>query len=803
MTDSRRGLPVDRVCRRCDPAKLGFKMTTDLAGPRTAIGQDRALEAIEFGTGIDQFGYNLFVFGAEGSGKHSIVLNHLAKAAAERPASDDWVYVNNFAATHKPRALHLPTGRARVFAADMETFIESIKVSLPIAFESEEYRERRQVLEAAYQQRHEDALSDLQKQAEAVGAAIVRTSVGFGVAPVVDGQVVGPEVFKEWPAEKQQQMQANIAALEAELARIAQDFPIWQREMFNELRRLNREVTALSVGQLFAQLRSNYENLTVVSAWLDDVRKDLIEHAESFLVAAATPPTGEAGAMPPIDGFKRYLVNVIVDNAGNDHAPVVSVDNPTHPALFGRAEQQARFGALFTDYTLIKAGAFHRANGGYLVLDAMKVASQPLIWEEIKRVLRSQRLRIEGVYETLGLSNTVTLEPQEIPVNVKIILIGDRRLHAMLSAHDPDVMDLFKVPVDFDDSMVRSARGEKQYAALIAATARKLDLAPLDATAVATLIEHGSRLAGDAEKLTLQMRKIHDLLREADYYARKAKSRCISTDHVAEAIEKHIQRRDRVRERSYEQIKRGIVMVDTAGVAVGQVNGLSVLQLGDFSFGQPNRITARVRMGRGEILDIERQVELGGPLHSKGVLILSGYLGEKFARNHPLALSASLVFEQSYGGVDGDSASSAELYALLSALSGIPIDQSFAVTGSVNQKGQVQAIGGVNEKIEGYFDVCRDRGLTGRQGVLIPASNVAHLMLRDDVVDAVRDQQFSVHPIKTIDQGIELLTGISAGRMRKDGSYKEGTVNQLVTGQLATFAEAARVAGGATGRGQS
>ncbi len=398
----------------------------------------------------------------------------------------------------------------------------------------------------------------------------------------------------------------------------------------------------------------------------------------------------------------------------------------------------------------------------------------------------------------------MTLEPQEIPVDVKIVLIGDRQLHYLMSAYDPEVMDLFKVPVDFEDSMPRSAGSERQYAGLIGATVRRLELRPFDASAVARVIEQSSRIAGDAEKMTLQLRQVQDLLREADYYAKKAGAATVSAPHVRQAIEMHIQRRDRIRDRSFEQIKRGTIAVDVKGGAVGQVNGLSVLQMRDFSFGQPSRITARVRMGRGEIVDIERQVELGGPLHSKGVLILSGYLGEKFARDYPLALAASLVFEQSYGGVDGDSASSAELYALLSALSGLPINQSFAVTGSVNQKGHVQAIGGVNEKIEGFFDVCRDRGLTGEQGVLIPATNVPHLMLREDVVEAVRGGRFSVHPIKTIDQGIELLTGTPAGRARKDGDYPEGTVNQRVKAQLTAFFEAAKALGsgaaGATGR---
>ena len=797
MRTSVKALSPEKVYRRCDPKKLGFSTTAELSAPTSAIGQDRALEAIEFGTGMAHFGYNMFVFGAGGSGKHSIVMEHVRRVAKERPAPDDWCYVNNFATTHKPHAIRLPTGRARPFARDMENFIEDLRASLPAAFESDEYRERRHALETAYQQKHEEALADLQKKAESFGAAIVRTPVGFGVAPVDNGQVVNPEVFQKWPADRQEKMRANIAELESELAHIAQSFPVWRREMFEELRRMNREVTELAVNHLFVRLLEAYKDLDAVSSWLRDAKADVVEHAESFLVAETMQSQGQEqaeGNQSPaqIDGFSRYLVNVFIDNSGVEDAPVVYEDHPTHPALFGRIEHQARMGALFTDYKLIKPGALHRANGGYLVVDAAKVVAQPMIWEELKRVLRSGRLRIEGIYESLGLSSTVTLEPAEIPIDVKIVLIGDRRLHYLMSAYDPDVSDLFKVPVDFEDSMPRTARSERDYAALIAGVVRRLDLRPFNAAATARVIEQSARFAGEASKLTLQLRLIQDLLREADHYAGMAGALRVSAAHVDEAVTMHIRRRDRVRERSHEQISRGTVMVDTKGAVAGQVNGLSVLQMGNFAFGQPSRITARVRMGRGEIVDIERQVEMGGPLHSKGVLILSGYLGEKFARERPLALTASLVFEQSYGGVDGDSASSAELYALLSALSDVPIRQGFAVTGSVNQKGQVQAIGGVNEKIEGFFDICSAHGLTGEQGVLIPETNVRHLMLRADVVDAIRQGRFAVYPIKTIDQGIELLTGVRAGRVRRNGSYPDDSINGRVTAQLSAFVDAAK-----------
>ena len=541
--------------------------------------------------------------------------------------------------------------------------------------------------------------------------------------------------------------------------------------------------------------------------YLTSVQQDVIDNLDEFLGITDTPPAAPPEASPPrppirTSFFRRYQVNVVVDHSGATGAPVIYEDHPTVQNLVGRIEHMAQMGALVTDFNLIKAGALHRANGGYLILDARKVLLQPFAWEELKRALRSREIRIEVLGQTLSLVSTVSLEPEPIPLDVKVILLGERMLYYTLYEADPDFGELFKVAADFEDQMDRTADNHLLYARMIGTIARQEGLRPLDRAAVARVIEQSARLAGDAEKLSTHVHSIADLLREADYWAGEAQHHVIAAMDVQHAIDAQIRRLDRVRERIQEEIQRGTILIDTQGAAVGQVNGLSVLSMGQFAFGRPSRITARVRLGRGEVVDIEREVALGGPIHSKGVLILSAYLGARYAADRPLSLSASLVFEQSYSGVEGDSASSAELYALLSALADLPVKQGLAVTGSVNQRGQVQAIGGVNEKIEGFFDTCRAQGLTGEQGVLIPASNVKHLMLRHDVVAAVAAAQFQVYAVETIDQGIELLTGVPAGERDNAGAFPAGSVNQRVEARLVELAEK-RLAFGVPERGST
>ena len=791
-------LPPEALYRRCDPAQFDFETTEGLDGEPVVIGQPRAVEAVHFGIGMRHDGYNIFAVGPAGLGRRALVRHFLEREAERRPPPQDWCYVNNFDETRRPRALPMPAGRGSAFRDDMARLIDEARAALEAAFESEDYQMRRQATEEEAREEEEKALRELQERAREKHIALLRAPAGFAFAPMKedqDGEVLSPQEFQALPEEERKRIQEIIEQFQEELIKILRKAPRRMRELRERLRALNREVARYAVSELIDALRERYADLDAVRAYLDAVEKDIIEHVDAFLQArqtggeGATPDDSAAEDAGPLS-MRRYRVNVIVDHGSSEGAPVIYEDNPHYKNLVGHIEHLARMGTLVTDFNLIEAGALHRANGGFLIVEARKVLSQPFAWEGLKRALFARKIRIETPGEAAGLISTVTLEPEPIPLDVKVVLVGEPELYYLLQAYDPDFPELFKVMADFETDMDRTDGRERRYAEMLARLAHREGLRPLARDAVCRVIERGARLAGDAEKLTTHLRSLTDLLREADYWAgRDDGSAVIRAGHVQRALDAQERRADRVRNRMQEQILRDTIYISTDGAVTGQVNGLSVLQLGGFAFGKPSRITARVRLGSGEVIDIEREVELSGPIHSKGVLILAGFLGGRYARSRPLSLTASLVFEQSYGGIEGDSASCAELYALLSAIAELPLRQGLAVTGSVNQRGEVQPIGGVNEKIEGFFDVCRARGLTGEQGVLIPASNVKHLMLAPRVVEAVRDGRFHVYPVRTVDEGLELLTGMPAGERRPDGTYPEGTVNRRVTDRLAEMAE--------------
>lgn len=797
-------LAAERLCWRCDTSGWTFETTDDLEDLGDVIGQARAVEAILFAVDIEQPGYNIFALGPEGLDKHGIVRRFLGAKAAEQPAPADWCYVNNFREAHAPKAIELPPGRGMALKDDMARLVTDLHDVLVSAFESEEYRTRRQVIEEELKECQQASISEVEAAAKEKGLTLVRTPIGFAFAPVSEGKLVPPEIFEHFPKEAREKIETDIEALQKRLQAALEKTPIWIKETREKVRALNQETAELAVGHLIGALRDAYADLPKIMAYLTEVQKDVIGNVELFLQqpqqGAGPPPArqGEVGR----DLLRRYQVNLIVHNGvaadrtenerPEGRAPVVYEDNPTFDRLLGYVEHRAELGALVTDFNMIRPGALHKANGGYLMLDARKVLTRPLAWDGLKRALFAKEIRTEPLAQMAGLLSTTSLEPEPIPLDVKIVLIGDSQLYYLLSFYDPEFGDLFKVSADFDELIDRNEANDRLYARQVATLVRENALRPFGREAVGRVLEQAARQAGDAERLSAKTDTVADLLREADHWARTEDRRVVERADVQKAIDKQVYRRDRVRQRLQEQILRGTVLIDDRGSKVGQINGLSVLSLGGFAFGRPSRITARVRLGRGDLVDIEREVELGGPLHSKGVLILRGFLSSHYASDRPLSLSASLVFEQSYGGVDGDSASSAELYALLSAIAEVPIKQSFAVTGSVNQHGEVQAIGGVNEKVEGFFDLCSERGLTGEQGVLIPASNVKHLMLRPDVIEAVRDDRFRVYPVTTVEQGIEILTGLPAGLRGADGRFPENSLNHKVEARLIALAEQRR-----------
>jgi len=791
--ETKRSLTPDLLYRRCDVTRFSFKSTAELKDLSEFVGQERALEAVQFGIGIRRHGFNLFLLGPSGTGKHTSVHGFLLKRAAKEPTPDDWCYVNNFESPEAPCALKLPPARGAALREDIGRLLENLKSAIPSAFETESYTARKQAIEQEVKDRQEKAFGELQREASQKGIAVIRTATGFVMAPVRGNEALSPEEFEKLPESERQTIQATTAELHEKLHSLLHLMPKYEQEGREKVRALNAEVAVFAVGHLIDDLRKKYSDLGQVVNFLNAAQKDIGENVDEFLAPPENPLVAMMRGSAPFASqnspfLRRYQVNVIVNHGSTDGAPVVHEDNPTYQNLIGRVEYIAHLGALSTDFNLIRSGALHQANGGYLILDAYKLLLQPYAWEGLKRSLRSSQIRIESLGQMLSLVSTVSLEPEPIPFNVKVVLVGERLLYYLLCSFDPDFNELFKVAADFEDDMNRTTETDFLYAQLIGTIAHKEGLLPFDRAAVGRVIEHSSRAAGDSQKISAHRRTLADLLHEADHWARQAAQSAVRTEDVERAIDAQIRRADRIRERLLEQILQGTLLIDTEGEEIGQVNGLSVIQLAHFVFGYPSRITARIRMGKGEVIDIEREVDLSGPIHSKGVLILSAFLGARYAPDHPLSLSASLVFEQSYGAVEGDSASSAELYALLSALAGVPVKQSLAVTGSVNQHGQIQAIGGVNEKIEGFFDLCRARNLDG-QGVIIPASNVRHLMLRQDVVDAVGAGTFKIYAVETIDQGIEILTGLPAGERDVSGKFPQGSVNERVEARLIELAQ--------------
>jgi len=789
-------LSPDKLRRLCAPEAANCKTSEELGPVEGIIGQDRALKALKFGIDMKGKGFNIYVGGLPGTGKRPATRNYLETIAASKPVPPDWCYVYNFDDSYEPKALSLPAGRGRVLQKDMKKLVDQVKRAVPAALQSTEFVTRTGAIRKRAEGQRDKILSELNTLAQKYSYGVRMTQLGISIIPVYNGKPVAEDEFQSLAATVKKKFEENRDTVRGALDKAGKQIIELDAKTLEELRKLRDDSLHYAIGGLINVLTATYQELPEVARYLTEVRDDILENPELFIGETEQPSQGDQESSDPVpsaavktSAFRRYEVNVIVDNAGLKGVPVIVEDNPTFGNLFGKIEKESRFGALMTDFTLIKGGSMQKANGGYIILGVNDVLSNAFVYDGLKRTLQNETISIEETAERLGATSIKSLTPQPIPMNMKVILAGDPGTYQVLYQADPDFKFLFKVKADFDDLIEWNDKTIKIYGNFVHTLCETEGLNHLEASAIAKVVEYGSRLAEDQNKLSTRFPELADIVREASFYASQDNSKYIKDTHVSKALDEKVYRSDLVDQKFKEMIQRGIILIDTSGAKAGQVNGLSVISLGDFEFGQPSRITASIGMGRGGVIDIERESKLGGQIHTKGVLIISGYLANKYAHDKPLTLSCRLVFEQSYGGVDGDSASSTELYAILSALADLPIKQNFAVTGSVNQKGEVQAIGGANEKIEGFYAVCKARGLKGDEGILVPRSNIQHLMLNEEVVVAVKQGKFHIYPIESIDEGIELLTGVKAGERKSDGSYELGSVHYRVDKRLTDMAK--------------
>jgi len=779
-------VPVDQLRRNSVSLGIEFEQSDELPKRDGNLGQDRAVDAIRFGIDIARDGHNVFVLGRHGTHRHGLAQDLATAQASRDPTPPDWCYVNNFAAPERPAALRFPAGRGSEFRDDMRGLVEELRLAIPAAFEGDDYRAQLKAVESETQQEIASQWQGLEKRAEKEGIGILQTPTGYVLAPIRDDEVIDEEAFSKLPAKEREKVQATIRQLSEELQSHIERMPKLRKKHREKVKAINQQVTEHAVGVLIDDLKKKYDALPKVVAYLAAVQAHIVENSHDF--HEQEQPSLPFLARDPSQAFGQYEVNLLVSNEAGAVAPVVFEANPSYNNIIGKVEHRSEMGALVTDFRLIRSGALLEANGGYLILDMHRVLGKPFVWDALKQALFAKQVRIESPGEAWGFVGTTTLKPEPIPLDVKIILIGERWLYYLLSEYDSEFGDLFKVAADLDDELERSDTNVAAFACFIADRIGELELMPFSRAAVRRVIDHRARRAEDNERLSMHMRSLEDLLTQADYWARQRQSKLVDEKDVAQAIEKIVRRMGRPQAKVIDAIERDVLLIDTDGADVGQVNGLSVVSVGEFAFGHPVRITATTRVGSGKVVDIEREVELGGAIHSKGVMILSAMLSARYAREVPLALQGNIVFEQSYGGVEGDSASVGEFCALVSSIAGVPVRQNIAVTGSVNQLGRVQVVGGINEKIEGFYDVCKARGLDGSHGVVIPRDNVKHLMLREDVVSAVEMGRFSVYAVTTVDEAVSILTGRDAGERDGGGKFPQGTVNFEVEQELVRFA---------------
>ena len=791
-------LDAEALRRRCNPDSFDFDTTANLPTLTEVLGQPRALAALEFGTAIASHDFNLFALGQPGSGKTTLIRNYLERQASTQPIPSDLCYVYNFSNARSPVPLRLPPGQAAQLRDDINALIDELRTEIPRAFDTAEYSRRRDQIAQDLETKRQKELTESEERVARAGFKLVKGPAGLLLAPAIEGRLLAEEDLGRLTPEEREKVLRVSGTLQREIEDRWRTIRQLERGARDDLHALDTETATQAAHHLIDDVRARYQSQPSVLEYLEALEADVIAHADDFRKGkeAETPQPSLVAPLGPGGDrlFSRYEVNVLVDNKDLKGAPVVVETNPTYQNLIGRIEHQATWGGFFTDHTMIKSGALHRANGGYLIIPARECLLSPFSWEGLKRALKDRALKIEELGAQFSLVSAVTLTPESVPLNVKAVLIGNPMLYYLLYAYDEDFQKLFKVKAEFTTRMDRTPDSERAYAWFVSTMTQQEKTMPFDRGAVARVIEYGSRVAEDQDQLSTRFGTIADLIHEAAHRASKNSHDAVTAADVQAAEEARRYRQNLVEERLQESMVKGTVLLDTAGAAIGRINGLSVISMGDYAFGHPVRITATVGPGRSGVVSIEREVELSGPIHGKGVLILGGYLLRKYTQKGPLSLSASLVFEQSYSMVEGDSASLAELCVLLSAIAGVPLRQDVAVTGSVNQHGQVQPVGGVTEKIEGFFDLCRVRGLNGTQGVLIPAANRRHLMLRDDVVEAVRSGQFHIWTVEDVDALLQDLTGLPCGEPDAAGVYPEGSLHRLVSDRLEQFGRVMRAA---------
>jgi len=782
-------LKPNQLRRVCGADAFKFKDTSELTPLDVVIGQERAVQAIEFGLNMRSPGYNIFVTGAEGTGKSTIVRDLANRHARTRPAPDDWCLVNNFQDEFRPLAIALPPGRGTSFAKKIQRIVNDLKKEIPKAFETESHLKKVAEIKSRFSSRQQAIFQKIERFAAERSLHIDSSQKDYPVVPIVDGKILAAEDYQKLPEAVRADIDVHVGQMQAEIEASGRKIEKLTQQLHADIERVMNEAVIALVTKRLGPLRLDFREREPVLAYLDNLQADMVENFNLFMPAEkGEPPAAGECPQPPKAPLQNYQVNVLVHREPMKGAPVIFESNPTYFNVFGRIEKRAYMGTVNTDFTLVQAGALLNASGGYLIMEIESLLMHPYVWEALKRALQAESLSIEDVAEesTFG---TTSLRPAPIPLEAKVLLLGSYEAFEWLQNFDTKFNKIFKVRADFDQEVAHTPESVQLYARFIARVCREEHLLPFNPRGVAAIVEFGEKYVSDQNKLSIRFGPLLGVLKEADYWARSQKARVISERHVVRAFQEHRFRYSLYEQKVHESYRDGTIMIDVEGAVVGQINGLAVYQIGEYSFGRPVRITAETFMGKPGVINIEREADLSGRTHDKGVLILSGYLGRVFAQHHPLSLTTSITFEQSYDEIDGDSASASELYAILSSLSGIPIRQGIAATGSVNQKGQIQAIGGVNQKIEGFFEVCREKGLTGAQGVIIPFANVQNLMLRRDVIDAVRKKQFHVYRIATVAEGIEVLTGIPAGQADDDGNFPPGTVFGAVQQKLRIFFE--------------